>query len=236
MQNLRLKTEMCEEAESLKDSEDWNDTKEKLIQLQKRWKTVGRVPDKYSDKIWQRFRTACNAFFDRKQEQEQQRSAELDKLSAEKMAICDKVADKLAQPTATGTLEEFETFVQQWRDTDHGKRINPKTEDKFVSLMEKYLERVPELGVEQRTQLLVRLQVERIKHSPDAGHKLQQRETSVRREITQLQNDIQTLRTNIDFFARSKNADKLRAEYEGRIADAQKRIDLLQHQLNAFRA
>ena len=50
-----------------------------------------------------------------------------------------------------------------------------------------------------------------------------------------LQNDIQTLRTNIEFFARSKNADKLREEYEGRIADAQKRIAHLQHQLDAYR-
>lgn len=235
MQNLRLKTEMCEEAESLKDSEDWMGTKEKLIQLQKKWKTVGRVPDKHSDKIWQRFRAACNEFFDRMQAQDQQRNAEMERLSAEKMEICDKVADKLAQPNAVGSLQEYEEMVQQWRDTDRGKRSNPKIEDKFISLMEKYLERVPELSPEERSEILVRLQVERIKKSPDAGHKLQQRENTLRREISQLQNDIQTLRTNLDFFARSKNADKLREEYEGRIADAQKRIDQLQHQLSAFR-
>ncbi|SFU43142.1 protein of unknown function [Pontibacter akesuensis] len=236
LQNLRLKTEMCEEAEALKDSTDWNETKEKLIQLQKRWKTVGRVPDKYSDKIWQRFRTACNEFFDRKQTQEQSRSAELEKLSAEKMAICDRVAEKLAQPNATGSMAEYDEVLQQWRETDQSsKRNSPKVEDKFISLMGKYLERVPELSLEQRTEMLVKLQVERLKHSPDAGQKLQQRENHIRREITHLQNDIQTLQTNIDFFARSKNADKLRAEYEGRIADAQKRIDLLQQQLNAFR-
>ncbi|ARS34952.1 DUF349 domain-containing protein [Pontibacter actiniarum] len=236
-QNLQLKTQLCEEAESLKDSTDWGSTKEKLIQLQKKWKTIGRVPDKHSDKIWQRFRAACNQFFDRKQENEQQRSAELEKLSAEKMEICDKVADKLSQPpSATGSVEEFNSLVQQWRDTDKGaKRTSPKAEDKFISLMEKYLERVPELTLEERSELLVKLQVERIKHSPDASHKLHQRENTLRREISQLQNDIQTLRTNIEFFARSKNADKLREEYEGRIADAQKRIAQLQHQLDAFR-
>ncbi|TPE45867.1 DUF349 domain-containing protein [Pontibacter mangrovi] len=236
MQNLQLKTQLCEEAEALKDSSDWGATKEKLIQLQKKWKTIGRVPDKYSDKVWQRFRSACNEFFDRKQAQEQHQSAELEKLSAEKMEICDRVADKLAQPSATGSVEEFNSFVQQWRGTDKGsKRTSPKAEDKFISLMEKYLERVPELNLEERTEMLVKLQVERIKHSPDASQKLHQRENTLRREIAQLQNDIQTLRTNIEFFARSKNADKLREEYEGRIADAQKRIAQLQHQLDAFR-
>ncbi|WP_233555529.1 DUF349 domain-containing protein [Pontibacter oryzae] len=236
MQNLQLKTQLCEEAESLKDSTDWNNTKEKLIQLQKKWKTIGRVPDKHSDKIWQRFRAACNEFFDRRQGHEQERSAELEKLSAEKMEICDKITEKLSQPNVTGSVDEFNSFVQQWRDTDKGsKRTSPKTEDKFISLMEKYLECVPELNPEERSELLVKLQVERIKHSPDAGHKLHQRENTLRREISQLQNDIQTLRTNIEFFARSKNADKLREEYEGRIADAQKRISQLQHQLDAFR-
>ena len=237
MQNLRLKTELCEEAESLKDSTDWNSTKEKLIQLQKKWKTIGRVPDKHSDKIWQRFRAACNEFFDRKQATENQKAAEQEKLSAEKLELCDKIASKLAQPTATGSLNEFEQFKQQWADLDKTtKRTSPKAEDKYIALMEKYLERVPELSLEERTDMLVKLQVERMKHSPDAGQKLHQRENTIRREISQLQNDIQTLRTNIEFFARSKNADKLREEYEGRIADAQKRINLLQHQLDAFKS
>ncbi|WP_237586868.1 DUF349 domain-containing protein [Pontibacter russatus] len=236
MQNLRLKTELCEEAEGLKDSTDWGATKEKLIQLQKKWKTIGRVPDKHSDKIWQRFRTACNEFFDRKQANEQSRSAEIEKLSSEKTELCDAIAEQLADPTAIGTLEDFNAYASKWRELDKSNRhSSPKAEDKFLALMGQYLERVPSLSLGQREELLVKLQLERIKHSPDASHKLQQREQAIRREITHLQNDIQTLRTNIEFFARSKNADKLRQEYEGRIADAQKRIDQLNHQMQAFR-
>jgi len=236
MQNLRIKTELCEEAEALKDSNDWNSTKEKLIQLQKKWKTIGRVPDKYSDKIWQRFRSACNEFFDRKQAQEQQRSAEQEKASSEKMELTERISEKLAQPTTTGTHKEYEQFVSQWRELDqNNQRSSPKVEEKFIALMEKYLERVPTLSPEERSELIVKLQVERLKSSPDAAQKLQHKEQAIRREITQLQNDIQTLRTNIEFFARSKNADKLREEYEGRIADAQHRIDQLNRQLKAFR-
>jgi Mg2+ and Co2+ transporter CorA len=152
------------------------------------------------------------------------------------MEVCDKIADILAQPATVGSVEEYEDFVAQWRSLDKtSKRSSPKIEEKFLTLIEHYLERVPDLSVEERSALLVKLQVERLKNSPDASHKLHQREQTIRREISQLQNDIQTLRTNIEFFARSKNADKLREEYEGRIADAQKRIDQLQMQLNAFR-
>ncbi|NDK54417.1 DUF349 domain-containing protein [Pontibacter fetidus] len=236
MQNLRLKTELCEQAESLKDSTDWNATKEKLIQLQKKWKTIGRVPDKYSDKIWQRFRSACNEFFDKKQAQEQSRTAELEKLSSEKMELTDRISEKISQPTEPASLEEYEQFVSQWRALDqNNQRSSPKVEEKFIALMESYLERVPGLSPEERAEMVVKLQVERLKSSPDAAQKLQHKEQGIRREITQLQNDIQTLRTNIEFFARSKNADKLREEYEGRIADAQHRIDQLNRQLKAFR-
>ncbi|MBC5773392.1 DUF349 domain-containing protein [Pontibacter sp. KCTC 32443] len=236
MQNLRLKTELCEEAEVLKDSTDWNATKEKLIQLQKKWKTIGRVPDKYSDKIWQRFRSACNEFFDRKQVQEQSRTAEQEKLSSEKMALTDRISEKLSQPTAPASLEEYQQFLNQWRALDQSnQRSTPKVEEKFIALMENYLERVPSLSLEERNEMVVKLQVERLKSSPDAAQKLHHKEQNIRREITQLQNDIQTLRTNIEFFARSKNADKLREEYEGRIADAQHRIEQLNRQLKAFR-
>src|SRR5690606_6737150 len=110
-----------------------------------------------------------------------------------------------------------------------------KIEEKFLSLMERYLERVPELHYDDRVTMIAQLQADRLRHSPDASQKIYQKEQTLRREISQLQNDIQTLRTNIDFFGRSKNADKLREEYEGRIVDTQKRIDILQRQLAAFR-
>lgn len=235
-QNLRLKTELCEQAESLKESTDWNTTKEKMIQLQKKWKTIGRVPDKHSDKIWQRFRAACNEFFDRKQAQEQQKGAEIEKLSSEKLALCDRITEELTQPNTTTSLDDFNRIVAEWDTLDAGnKRVNTRVEERFLSLMERYLERVPDLPYDERMTIVAQLQVDRLKNSPDASQKLYQKEQTIRREIGQLQNDIQTLRTNLDFFARSKNADKLREEYEGRIEDTQKRIDILQRQLAAFR-
>ena len=58
----------------------------------------------------------------------------------------------------------------------------------------------------------------------------------MRKEISQLENDIQTLKTNIEFFAKSKNAEKLREEYEARTKDAYCRIDMLQKQLKEIRS
>lgn len=65
-QNLAKKTELCEKAEALKDSTDWKATADKLMQIQKEWKTIGAVPKKHSESLWQRFIGACDYFFEQK--------------------------------------------------------------------------------------------------------------------------------------------------------------------------
>lgn len=64
--NLERKKALCERAEALKDSTDWKETTEKMIALQKEWKTIGSVARKYSDAVWKRFITACDYFFEQK--------------------------------------------------------------------------------------------------------------------------------------------------------------------------
>lgn len=239
MQNLKLKTELCEQAEAIKDSTDWDTTKEQLIQLQKKWKTIGRVPDKYSDKIWERFRAACNEFFDRKQAESQQKEVELEKLSSEKSNYLEELSAQMDQHVhpIIGNLDQLQEMVSKWKSFETpGTRTNARLEERFFTLMEKYLDTVPDITNEEKCDLLFQLQLNKLKSGPDASAKLQQREQSLRREIGQLENDIRTLKTNIEFFARSKNAEKLREEYEARTNEAYARIEMLQKQLKELRA
>jgi len=239
MQNLRLKTELCEQAEAIKDSTDWDSTKEQLIQLQKKWKTIGRVPDKYSDKIWERFRAACNEFFDRKQTEVQNKEAELEKLSSEKSNYLDELTAQMDQHVhpIIGTLDHLQEMTAKWRSFETpGGRPNARLEERFFTQMEKYLDTIPNLTNEEKNDLLFKLELNKLKSGPDASSKVQQREQTIRREIQQLENDIRTLKTNIEFFARSKNAEKLREEYEARTQDAHLRIQMLQKQLKDMRA
>lgn len=62
-ENLEAKRKLCEIAESLQDSKEWKQTTQKLIDLQKEWKTIGPTTRKHSDAIWKRFTTACDVFF-----------------------------------------------------------------------------------------------------------------------------------------------------------------------------
>ena len=67
-ENLKKKRELVEAAEALKDSIEWAETTNKLIELQTAWKKVGPVARKYSDDLWKRFTAACDNFFEAKRE------------------------------------------------------------------------------------------------------------------------------------------------------------------------
>ncbi|MBP1664516.1 MAG: hypothetical protein H6Q19_1656, partial [Bacteroidetes bacterium] len=87
-QNLEQKKQLCEKAEALKDSTDWKEAGEQLVQLQKEWKTIGPVAKKYSDEIWKRFITACDYFFEQKNKNVSgQRSVEQQNLDKKKELI-----------------------------------------------------------------------------------------------------------------------------------------------------
>jgi len=64
--NLKRKTELCEKAEAIQDSEDYENTAAALKQMQADWRKIGRVPQAQSDDIWKRFRAACDHFFNRR--------------------------------------------------------------------------------------------------------------------------------------------------------------------------
>ena len=233
--NLKLKQQLVEQAEAALQNPDWEAGREIVIRLQKEWKLIGRVPEKQSDKIWHRFRTTCDAFFERKHEQTRQRQQQVQQVSQEQTAYLNKVEEEVAllTPDSPGTPEGFRQYVADWRTQADS---SGRSEEKFQALMGRYLDAVPGVSYEERAALLFQLQVERLKASPDAQQALYKKEQALRREISESENDISTLQTNLDFFGRSKNADQLRAEYQGRIDEAQKHIEQLKKQLKIVRS
>ncbi|OUJ74846.1 DUF349 domain-containing protein [Hymenobacter crusticola] len=240
--NLKRKLELCEQAEAALQNPNWEEGREIVIRLQKEWKLIGRVPEKQSDKVWNRFRTACDAFFDRKNQEAKQREQQAQQVSSEQAAHLDRLSDALSALDADnpGTLEGFRQHVADWRAFESAaaapRGAAERAEEKFQTLMGKYLDTVPGLAYAERNDLLFQLQVERLKASPDSQQQLYKKEQGLRREINELENDISTLQTNLDFFARSKNADQLRAEYQGRIDEAKTRIEGLKKQLKVVRS
>ncbi len=110
--NYEKKVALCMEAEALKESSDWNATSNKLKQLQDAWKATGPVPKSKSDDIWNRFRTACDSFFEKKRAHFEEMDANKQKNLEAKNAVCEKLE---ALAAGSCTLEEIKALEAEYK-------------------------------------------------------------------------------------------------------------------------
>ena len=109
--NLQLKTEICEAAESLMNSEEWKKATDELIALQARWKEIGAVSRRHSDAIWRRFRAACDKFFERKGAHFASVDGEHEENLKKKLALLEEMA---AADVKTGGYDVIRDFQRRW--------------------------------------------------------------------------------------------------------------------------
>jgi len=115
-QNLAKKTELCEKAEALKDSTDWKATADKLMQIQKEWKTIGAVPKKHSESLWQRFIGACDYFFEQKgKNTASQRGEEKENLQKKEQVI-EKLKALLESDEEENKQDAVKELMKEWNE------------------------------------------------------------------------------------------------------------------------
>jgi hypothetical protein len=114
-ENYRRKEELAVKAEALSPSEEWKSTSEAIKALQAEWKTIGPVPQERSQELWQRFRKAGNAFFERLQEHRKESSQGTEENLHLKEALCVR-AEELSQSTDwKGTAEAIKALQAEWK-------------------------------------------------------------------------------------------------------------------------
>ena len=213
--NLQLKNEICEAAESIKDSEDWKKTADELIALQKRWKEIGTVSRRHSDAVWKRFRAACDYFFERKAahfssvDNEQERNLQAKRELLEQMKACD---------IKEGGFEAIKAFQRKWNEIGY---VPIKQKD---SLQKQYKEVVDAMfatlrGSEHdRSMDRFRSKLSSMKASGEK--RLRSERERLYNKVKQLEADIALLENNIGFFAHSKNAESMINDVRVKIAKA----------------
>lgn len=115
--NLNHKLSLCEQAEALRDSTDWNGTTQKLKRLQDEWKNSGPVPKSQSEAVWHRFREACDSFFENKRKHFEELDAGKISNFQKKAEICDRLTSLLEQPLVAQVITEFEESMRQWHQS-----------------------------------------------------------------------------------------------------------------------
>ena len=109
--NLELKRALCEKVEALQESEEWKAATEAILEAQKEWKQIGAVSQKHSQKIWNRFRAACDIFFNRKSEHFQSIDSEQTENLNAKLQIIEQLEQEFTNGDTKTLLEKMESHV-----------------------------------------------------------------------------------------------------------------------------
>ena len=230
-ENLERKTQLCIEAEALMDSTDWKNSTEQMKKLQEEWKTIGPVPKRHTDKIWKRFRAACDTFFNRKNEHFSGRRTEEDANLAAKKALLVEIKAYELTPSRNENMEAIKAFQKRWIEIGyvpmkHKDAINKEYRELIDGLFDAMRKNQNEASTNEFREMM-----EGWKDDPSANDKVRRERNTLQTRIQKLRDEIAVLENNIGFFSNSKNSELMRAEYEKKINKAKEDLKVLEDKL-----
>ena len=197
-ENLQAKLDLIKLAESIKDSEDWETTTNTFKKIQSDWKKIGHVPRKFSDDIWNKFKTSCNYYFDRYHNQKNALSDEQKEIIAQKTAFVEalKVEDYTTKDSLTILMDSW----NQFGSTPRGSKAIDLQFNRFIdSLLSK-------LSLDKNE--IVLLKFKNIINGYLANNdnrKLDSELVFVRKKIDESIREIQQLENNLSFFSNASD-------------------------------
>ncbi|HSW67156.1 MAG TPA: DUF349 domain-containing protein, partial [Bacteroidales bacterium] len=233
--NYNFKLDLCVQAESLAESTDWRNATNELIRLQNQWKSIGPVPRKHSERIWRRFRKACDDFFKRKSEH----FSNVNKVEEENCKLKEDLIKQVEEFQFTGSrnqnLEHLKEFQRRWMEVGFvPMRDKERLQNAFRNAINQQLDRL-KINAAEITALQYRSRINSIKEAPDANRQLFRERTALQTKIARLQEEIMLWENNIGFLAESKNASIYKAEFMKKIEGAKQEMALLEVKLRYLR-
>ena len=224
-ENYNKKIDLCLRAEAIAKREDWKKATEELLQLQAEWKTIGPTSRKVSDKIWHRFRSACDEFFAKKGEFFKDiRSSENENL-AKKTAILNELKAYQFGDNKEENLNAIKDFQRRWAEVGH---VPMKEKDRIQKEYRTLLD-----GIFQQLQISAREADEnafreRVRSHSFSNGSLDSEKDRLLSQIEKMNSDLKLWENNLGFLANSKQADLLKQEFEKKMQHTRQQIALLE--------
>jgi hypothetical protein len=230
-ENLQKKTELCIQAESYMESTDWKSVTDTLIRLQKEWKMVGPVPRKQSDKIWKRFRKACDHFFARKAEH----FATVDTSYEDNLKAKNEIIEELEKfdedMDVNNAFEKLKGIQRRWTEIGFVPfNVKEEINQRYRNALNRQFDRL-KINDEDKNILKYKNKLESVRSNPKMARKIRNERDKFYTRIKQLENDITLWENNIGFFAKSKAAESMISEVEEKIENARKTIRILEEKV-----
>ena len=232
--NADKKRALIEKAKALQDSTDWKSTSDKLINLQKEWKTIGMVPKKLGDQLWDEFLGTCNKFFEaRNAAGAGTRSEERDNLEKKRDVIERlKVA---AQEAGDGLQERVQKLVEEYQSIGH---VPFKEKDKLYEEYHAVLDKLyKDLNITVTKRRLSKFK-DSLKQVAERGENaLDNERARLMRQYEQLKSEVQTYENNLGFLnASSKKGNSLIDEMNRKVQKLKDEVQLVRDKIKAIDA
>ena len=233
-ENAEKKRALIEKAKALQDSTEWRSTSDKLIALQKEWKTVGMVPKKLGDQLWEEFLAACNKFFEaRNAAGAGQRNEERDNLDKKRDVIAR--LKTVAEEAGEGLQEKVQKLVEEYNAIGH---VPYKEKDKLYEEYHAVLDKLyKELNISVAKKRLNKFK-DNLKQVAERGEgALDNERARLMRQYDALKQEIQTYENNLGFLtASSKKGNSLIEEMNRKIQKLKDDMQLVKEKIKAIDA
>ena len=233
-ENADKKRALIEKAKALQDSTDWRSTSDKLIALQKEWKTIGMVPKKLGDQLWEEFLGACNKFFEaRNAAGAGQRNEEHENLEKKRDVI--ERLKAVAEEAGEGLQEKVQKLVEEYNGIGH---VPFKEKDKIYEEYHTVLDKLyKELNISVAKKRLNKFK-DNLKQVAERGEgALDNERQRLMRQYDNLKQDIQTYENNLGFLtASSKKGNSLIEEMNRKIQKLKDDLQLVKEKIKAIDA
>ena len=231
-ENAEKKKTLVEKARALQDSTEWKSTSDKLIALQKEWKTIGMVPRKLGDQLWNDFLNACNHFFEaRNSANAGTRNEEKDNLG-KKRDIIDQLKT-LAEEKADNIQEKVQSLVDEYNQVGH---VPYKEKDKLYKEYHDILDKLyKELNISIARKRLDNFK-NNLKNVAKRGEDALDNERGrLMRRYEQVKQEVQTYENNLGFLnASSKKGNSLIDEMNRKVQKLKDDMSLLREKIKAI--
>ena len=233
-ENADKKRALIEKAKALQDSTEWKSTADKLIALQKEWKTIGTVPKKLGDQLWEEFLGACNKFFEaRKAAGAGQHSEEYANLE-KKREVVEKLK-AITEETGEDIQKEVQKLVEEYQSIGH---VPFKEKDKLYEEYHAALDRLyKELNISVAKRRLNNFK-QNLKQVAERGENaLDTERARLFRQYETLKQEIQTYENNLGFLnASSKKGSSLIDEMNRKVQKLKDDMNLVKEKIKAIDA
>ena len=233
-ENAEKKRALIEKAKALQDSTDWKSTSDKLINLQKEWKTIGMVPKKLGDQLWEEFLGTCNKFFEaRNAAGAGQRGEERDNLEKKRDVIARLKA--AAEEAGEDLQKNVQKLVEEYQSIGH---VPFKEKDKLYAEYHAVLDKLyKDLNISVAKRRLSKFK-DNLKQVAERGESALDNERSrLMRQYEQLKQEVQTYENNLGFLnASSKKGNSLIDEMNRKVQKLKDEVQLVRDKIKAIDA